>query len=122
MISTVGLIATVGIVTLISAVLIVGGLFLFWLTLWFWKNSRVEPEALAPLEIMSERAYSKSKGVDRAFLLNMVRPSGAEVPYVSESEVDEKEHSHDAVDDVDTEVEESSLSGPIDPLIRPDTH
>jgi hypothetical protein len=67
--------ATVGIVTVISAVLILGGIGLFGLTIWFWRTSRPEPEALAPLEIMSERAYLKSKGVDRAFLLNMVRPS-----------------------------------------------
>ena len=67
--------ATVGIVTVISAVLILGGLGLFGLTIWFWRTSRPEPEALAPLEIMSERAYLKSKGVDRAFLLNMVRPA-----------------------------------------------
>jgi len=72
--------ATVGIVTVISAVLILGGLGLFGLTIWFWRTSRPEPEALAPLEMMSERAYLKSKGVDRAFLLNMVRPvSKAEV-------------------------------------------
>ena len=67
--------ATVGIVTVISAVLILGGIGLFGLTIWFWRTSRPEPEALAPLEIMSERAYLKSKGVDRAFLLSMVRPT-----------------------------------------------
>ncbi len=70
--------ATVGIVTVISAVLILGGIGLFGLTIWFWRTSRPEPEALAPLEIMSERAYLKSKGVDRAFLLNMVRPASKE--------------------------------------------
>ena len=80
--------ATVGIVTVISAVLILGGLGLFGLTIWFWRTSRPEPEALAPLEMMSERAYLKSKGVDRAFLLNMVRPAKeAEVlPVSSEHE------------------------------------
>ena len=115
------MIATVGIVTLISAALIVGGLFLFWLTLWFWKNSRVEPEALAPLEIMSERAYAKSKGVDRAFLLNMVRPSGAEVPYVNE-DGDEKADDLDGntIEEISVE-KETGISGPIDPLIQPKT-
>jgi hypothetical protein len=80
--------ATVGIVTVISAVLILGGIGLFGLTIWFWRTSRPEPEALAPLEIMSERAYMKSKGVDRAFLLNMVRPSSKaeELPVVLEHE------------------------------------
>ena len=69
------MVATVGIVTVISAVLILGGIGLFGLTIWFWRTSRPEPQALAPLEIMSERAYMKSKGVDRVFLLNMVRPA-----------------------------------------------
>jgi hypothetical protein len=116
------MIATVGLVTLISAALIVGGLFLFWLTLWFWKNSRVEPEALAPLEIMSERAYAKSKGVDRAFLLNMVRPSGAAVPYVMEDSDQKVDDVNDNTIEEISAVKESATPGPIDPLIRPDTH
>ncbi len=65
--------ATVGIVTIISALLIVGGLGLFGLTVWFWRTSRPEPPALARLEIMSERAYRKSKGVDRQFLLKLAQ-------------------------------------------------
>jgi len=65
--------ATVGVVTLISAVLILGGVSLFSLTIWFWRTSRPESTALAPLEIMSERAYKKSWGVDREFLLHRVR-------------------------------------------------
>ena len=78
------MVATVGIVTVISAVLMLGGIGLLGLTVWFWRTSRPEPEALAPLEIMSERTYMKSKGVDRVFLLNMVRPaSKAEVLPVS---------------------------------------
>ncbi len=80
--------ATVGIVTVISAVLILGGIGLFGLTIWFWRTSRPEPEALAPLEIMSERAYLKTKGVDRAFLLNMVRPTSTseDLPIASQHE------------------------------------
>lgn len=65
------MIATVGIVTIISFLLIASGLGLFGLTVWFWKTSRPEPRALARLEVMSERAYRKSKGVDRLFLLKM---------------------------------------------------
>lgn len=63
--------ATVGIVTIISFLLIIGGIALFGLTIWFWRTSRPEPRALARLEVMSERAYRKSKGVDRLFLLKM---------------------------------------------------
>ena len=70
--------AEVGIVTLISVLLIVGGVALFGLTIWFWKTSRPEPPALARLEVMSERAYRKSKGVDRLFLLKMAEREARE--------------------------------------------
>ena len=69
------MVGALGIVRLVSAVLIVGGIALLALTIWFWRTSRPEPTALAPLEIMSERAYRKSKGVDRQFLLHQVRPA-----------------------------------------------
>jgi hypothetical protein len=69
------MVAALGIVRLVSAVLIVGGIGLLVLTIWFWRTSRPEPTALAPLEIMSERAFRKSKGVDRQFLLHQVRPA-----------------------------------------------
>jgi hypothetical protein len=69
------MVAALGIVRLVSAVLMIGGIALLALTIWFWRTSRPEPTALAPLEIMSERAYRKSKGVDRQFLLHQVRPS-----------------------------------------------
>lgn len=72
------MIATVGIVTIISYLLIVGGIALIGLTVWFWKNSRPEPRALARLEVMSERAYRKSKGVDRLFLLKMAEREAME--------------------------------------------
>ena len=65
------MLATVGAVTIIAALLILGGLGLFGLTVWFWRTSRPEPPALARLEVMSERAWRKSKGVDREFLLRM---------------------------------------------------
>lgn len=81
--------AEVGIVTVISVLLIIGGVALFGLTLWFWKTSRPEPPALARLEVMSERAYRKSSGVDRQFLLQMAereaRESSAKSSAVAEA-------------------------------------
>lgn len=77
------MLAEVGIVTLISALLIVGGVALFGLTIWFWKTSRPEPPALARLEVMSERAYRKSKGVDRLFLLQMAEREAREASTIS---------------------------------------
>lgn len=70
--------AEVGIVTIISVLLIIGGVALFGLTVWFWKTSRPEPPALARLEVMSERSYRKSSGVDRQFLLQMAEREARE--------------------------------------------
>jgi len=82
--------AEVGLVTLISVLLIVGGIALFGLTIWFWKTSRPEPPALARLEVMSERAYRKSKGVDRLFLLQMAEREARESATISSSSTEPK--------------------------------
>lgn len=84
------MLAEVGIVTFISALLIVGGVALFGLTIWFWKTSRPEPPALARLEVMSERAYRKSKGVDRLFLLQMAEREARESATISSSSTEPK--------------------------------
>ncbi len=82
--------AEVGLVTLVSVLLIVGGIALFGLTIWFWKTSRPEPPALARLEVMSERAYRKSKGVDRLFLLQMAEREARESATISPSSTEPK--------------------------------
>ena len=82
--------AEVGLVTLVSVLLIVGGIALFGLTIWFWKTSRPEPPALARLEVMSERAYRKSKGVDRLFLLKMAEQEARESATISPSSTEPK--------------------------------
>jgi hypothetical protein len=82
--------AEVGIVTLVSVLLIVGGVALFGLTIWFWKTSRPEPPAHARLEVMSERAYRKSKGVDRMFLLKMAEQEARESATISPQSTEPK--------------------------------
>ena len=84
------MLAEVGLVTLVSVLLIVGGIALFGLTIWFWKTSRPEPPALARLEVMSERAYRKSKGVDRLFLLQMAEREARESATISSSSTEPK--------------------------------
>ncbi len=84
------MLAEVGLVTLVSVLLIVGGIALFGLTIWFWKTSRPEPPALARLEVMSERAYRKSKGVDRLFLLQMAEREARESATISPSSTEPK--------------------------------
>jgi hypothetical protein len=43
------------------------------LTLWFWRNSRLETPVLAPLEVMSERRFTRTPEDQRDRLLDEVR-------------------------------------------------
>ena len=43
------------------------------LTVWFWITGRPEPEALAPLEIMSQAEFVNSDEETRKQMLNSVR-------------------------------------------------
>ena len=43
------------------------------LTIWFWITGRPEPEALAPLEIMSQAEFVNSDEETRKQMLNSVR-------------------------------------------------
>lgn len=43
------------------------------LTIWFWISARPEPEALAPLEIMSQAEFAQSDEESRKQMLNAVR-------------------------------------------------
>lgn len=49
------------------------------LTIWFWISARPEPEALAPLEIMSQAEFAQSDEESRKQMLNAVRA----VPVIS---------------------------------------
>jgi hypothetical protein len=55
----------------ISLLLLAAGLAA--LTIWFWTTARPEPEALAPLEIMSQGEFAHSDEETRKQMLNSVR-------------------------------------------------
>jgi hypothetical protein len=57
------------------------------LTVWFWITARPEPEALAPLEIMSQAEFAQSDEETRKQMLNSVRamPAIATPPVAPES-------------------------------------
>ncbi len=62
-----------------ALVLLAVGLAVF--TWWFWRNTRRDPEALAPLEVMGERRFVDGDQTTRQTLLDANRPVGA-VPLV----------------------------------------
>jgi hypothetical protein len=58
-----------------ALVLLAVGLAVF--TWWFWRSTRRDHEALAPLEVMSDRKFVARDGVTRQVLLDVNRPLGA---------------------------------------------
>jgi hypothetical protein len=68
-----------GLTTLIALVCVAVGMALARMTWWFWNEARPESPALAPLEIMSDAAYSKADEAQRVAMLDAVRMSASNV-------------------------------------------
>ena len=62
-----------GSLALLAIGMIMVGVGLTVVTAWFWYAARPEPEALAPLEIMSERQFVSADDDERKRLLHSVR-------------------------------------------------
>ncbi len=60
-------------VALVAALCLAASAGLAALTLWFWRNARLESPVLAPLEVMSERRFKKASEDRRQVLLEEVR-------------------------------------------------
>lgn len=60
-------------VALVAMTCLVASVGLGVLTLWFWRNSRLESPVLAPLEVMGERRFKKAPEDQRDRLLEEVR-------------------------------------------------
>lgn len=70
MFTPVAVIAIIQSVALVALFLIAVGLGLSVLTWWFWTTARPEPVSLAPLEIMSDRRYSRASEDERKEMIN----------------------------------------------------
>ncbi|MSO58946.1 MAG: hypothetical protein EXQ63_01300 [Ilumatobacteraceae bacterium] len=118
------------VVNFIGMGLVLFGVALVIVTLSFWRAARIDPEALAPLEVMQDRKFNRADSQMRIELLNKFRPAGAEpienmtAPSVLSREPDsepEKEvldsfsHDDDAFDIIENPNVVPDL---IDPLIH----
>ncbi len=65
-------------VYLLAAGLAMLGVLLLVITVWFWRNTRHDPELLGPLEVMSKRKFRSLDGGAQQKLLDDERPAGAE--------------------------------------------
>ena len=105
-------------VFLASGGLVVLGLALLWFTIRWWRGTRPEPPALAPLEVMSDRRWKSAQRSEQARLLDTFRPEGARasggaVPVPLDLTV-LAASSPPSFDDLREPVDEPALS-PIDP-------
>lgn len=64
-------------VYLLAAALTALGLGLLFVTIWFWKSSRPEPEFLAPLETMEDKRFRLLGRLEQRRLLDAARPADA---------------------------------------------
>ena len=60
------------------AILVALGVALLMIAVWMFKTTRPDPELLAPLEVMGDRAWRRGDAVWQRRRLDEVRPSGAE--------------------------------------------
>jgi hypothetical protein len=104
------------IVLAVTLFLVVAGIGLSVITWWFWRNTHPDPEALAPLDIMSGRKFRDHGPIEQRRLLDAARPdttttSDLEPPIVVN---DTTENVDDEWVDVDDEDDDFFRGGDLD--------
>lgn len=66
-------------ILLVVVGLVAMGVLLSGVTVWFWRSTRPDHPALAPLEVMGDRRFATRSAFEQRQLLDSVRPEGAEV-------------------------------------------
>ena len=59
----------------VTILLVVAGIALSVVTIWFWRTTRPDPEALGPLTVMSRRDWRERGPIERRRLLDEARPT-----------------------------------------------
>jgi hypothetical protein len=67
------------VVLAVTIFLILAGIGLSIVTWWFWRNTHPDPEALAPLDVMSARDFRDRGPIEQRRLLDAARPSAVAV-------------------------------------------
>lgn len=66
------------VVLVVAMALVAAGVALTGITVWFWRSTRPDPEALAPLVVMSSKRWRLGNAIERRQALDVAR-SGATV-------------------------------------------
>ena len=111
-------------VYLLAGGLVALGIVLIAITVWFWRNTRHDPELLGPLEIMSGRRFRKLDDGAKQQLLDANRPPDAQPMRWGVGHGEKR-----PVEEIDLRVAQSSVatgyddlrdSAPSEPAARPD--
>lgn len=76
------------VVLAVTLLLVVAGIALSAVTVWFWRNSRPDPDALGPLLVMSERKFFEVGPIEQRRRLDRARPGPDSEPSGSTNEPD----------------------------------
>ena len=102
--------------------LLAGGVLLVGLAIWLFRQTRPDPELLAPLDRMSSRSWRRLAPADRRRMLDAERPSGAQ-PLVPSRRAPTVSNEFDEVpamatlDDLKTGATRAGDARPDDPLV-----
>ena len=75
--------ASTNTVLVVTGLLLLAGVAMTGLTVWFWRSTRPDPEALGPLVSMSRRGFVKLDPIEQRRRLDQLRP-GVSVPVVDD--------------------------------------
>lgn len=65
------------VVLVVAVALVAAGVALTGITVWFWRSTRPDPEALAPLVVMSSKRWRLGSPIERRQALDVARPGAA---------------------------------------------
>lgn len=80
-------------VLFVSLTLVALGIALLGVTVWFWRLTRPDPDALGPLAVMSDRDFQRRGPIEQRRALDAARPDAVAIEAPDESvDVDDLEH------------------------------
>lgn len=104
------------VVLVVALALVAAGVALAGITVWFWRSTRPDPEALAPLVVMSSKRWRLGNPIERRQALDVARP-GAPVAVLEPITDDSSDEVVDEVladDVVLVEVVEAPVDEPVE--------
>lgn len=108
-------------VLVVSLTLVALGIALLGVTVWFWRLTRPDPDALGPLAVMSDRDFQRRGPIEQRRALDAARPDAVAIDAPEESaDVDGGLVGDVDVEDVDRDVIDVEMSVDEDLFVEPE--